>query len=216
MIDGWFWSRVEAEPNTGCLLWMGMRHVGNYGRVRLNGRLELAHRVAYQLVVGPIPAGLNVLHRCDNPPCCNPAHLFVGTQLDNVRDRDLKGRQAHGERSGAARLTAEQVRAIRERYAREPVGAHALAREYGVHPSVISCLVSGKTWRREGPPVQSVVSKRACGERHGMAKLRVADVEEIRRRYALGGITQAALGREFGVSQPTVGEIVRGEKWRIA
>jgi hypothetical protein len=77
-----------------CIVWTGERVGMGYGRVSYKGRRPLAHRVAWELANGPIPDGLLVLHRCDNPPCCNANHLFLGTSKDNADDRDAKGRIA--------------------------------------------------------------------------------------------------------------------------
>lgn len=90
----WLWSKAEAEPNTGCWLWPGEGPHG-YGRLRrrtLGPGQHYAHRAAWIIHYGPIPSGLWVLHRCDNPPCVNPGHLFLGTADDNNKDRDRKGR----------------------------------------------------------------------------------------------------------------------------
>ncbi len=87
-----FWSYAEPEPNSGCWIWTGVRVPGGYGGTTRGGVYQMAHRVAYELAVGPIPKGLYVLHRCDLPPCVNPAHLWVGTQTDNMRDCKRKGR----------------------------------------------------------------------------------------------------------------------------
>ena len=86
---------MQPEPMTGCHLWIGGADPDGYGVISRQGRRgkqERAHRVAYELFVGPIPDGICVLHRCDTPACVNPEHLFLGTNLDNVRDRDAKGR----------------------------------------------------------------------------------------------------------------------------
>ncbi len=90
-----FWARVDRSDLDGCWPWTRGRLAFGHGRTAsldAPGLRELTHRIAWKLVNGPIPAGLCVLHRCDNPPCCNPAHLFLGTKLDNARDAGAKGR----------------------------------------------------------------------------------------------------------------------------
>ncbi len=95
-------------------MWTGGKQVSGYGMAYHhdeNGKsvYKPAHRASYELTYGPIPDGLDVLHRCDNPPCVNPAHLFLGTHAENMVDRNTKGRQARGERHPHAKLTAEDV-----------------------------------------------------------------------------------------------------------
>lgn len=151
-----FWAKVEQDgpvprhcPELGaCWTWTGRRQ-GGYGRFDLpepQGGV-FAHRVAYELLVGAVPAGLQVLHRCDNPSCVNPAHLFVGTHQDNMADRDSKGRGQHGERHSRARLSEDSVRAIRARYAHGGVSWRALGREYGVARSTIQAIIQGTSWK---------------------------------------------------------------------
>jgi len=104
------------------------------------------------LTNGPIPDGMQVLHRCDNPPCCNPAHLFLGTQADNIADMIAKrrGGAVSGEAHYRAKLTADQVSAIRARYAAGETQV-ALAREFGVSQTNISRIVRGTTWVSHPP-----------------------------------------------------------------
>ncbi len=146
-----FWSKVSPEPNTGCWLWVGSVSWQGYGRAWLGGRCVLAHRASWAESFGPIPCGLHALHRCDNPPCVNPAHLFLGTNAENVADRDRKGRGARGasvsnrgERNGSHKLTREAVREIRA-----SVGAtqDALARRYGVTQAVVWRVLRGISWK---------------------------------------------------------------------
>lgn len=103
-----FWSRVEKTPT--CWLWLGSRDQRGYGTMRFQGRNQRAHRIAYQLAVGPIPEGLLACHHCDNPSCVRPDHIFIGTMADNIRDCVNKGRhgsvtkpesQVRGDQNGA-------------------------------------------------------------------------------------------------------------------
>lgn len=87
-----FESKFIPEPNSGCFIWIGAASELGYGRFRFNGTVQGAHRVSWQLANGPIPDGMHVLHRCDVPSCVRPEHLFIGTDLDNVRDMHAKGR----------------------------------------------------------------------------------------------------------------------------
>jgi len=87
-----FSAKTEPEPMSGCLLWLGTRTVDGYGMIRVNGKMTPAHRVAYELAHGPIPTGLHALHKCDLPPCVEERHVWLGTNADNQRDRQRKGR----------------------------------------------------------------------------------------------------------------------------
>jgi len=152
-IEERFWSKVARADQDSCWEWAYSKRDWGYGQfsIKLNGRWGgvPAHRVAWELTYGDIPSGLFVLHRCDNPPCCNPNHLFLGTPLDNVEDCRDKGRSrwACGEAAGSAKLTALNVVEIRSRYAAGGNTQQALANEYGVSPSTISGVVLLKYWQ---------------------------------------------------------------------
>lgn len=140
-----FWDRTCPEPNTGCLLWTALSDKDGYGKLTWRGRGMRAHRLAWELTYGP--TDLWVLHKCDTPACVNPAHLFVGTVFDNLRDMDAKGRRGcgnrlNGERRPQHKLTADDVRAIRA--ARSP---RFLARKYGVASETVRLIRRGKSWR---------------------------------------------------------------------
>lgn len=96
-----FWGRVDTSGE--CWLWTGARLKTGYGVLKRGGRVLKASRVAWALVKGPIPDGLFVCHHCDNPPCVRPDHLFLGTHLDNMRDRDAKGRNVQTARTHCRR-----------------------------------------------------------------------------------------------------------------
>jgi hypothetical protein len=102
-----FFQKVRAAAEGGCHIWGGARNVWGYGRLKRGGRMYAAHRVAWEMKCGPIPAGLLVLHRCDNRLCVNPDHLFLGTQYDNMCDMRAKGRFR---RSGQAEFGMARVR----------------------------------------------------------------------------------------------------------
>lgn len=146
-------ERFEAKftKTEGCWEWNARKDRGGYGRLRVAERTQKAHRVAYQLYVGEIPEGLCVCHRCDNPGCVNPYHLFLGTKADNARDRDNKGRGGHsvmsGEKNGHAKLTEVQVVEIRAKHANGARNVD-LAKEYGVAHQTISSIVCGDRWTK--------------------------------------------------------------------
>lgn len=143
-------DKIEYGAPSGCWLWSAGAIPEGYGSVGVNGRQVGAHRLAYEAAHGDGAAkGLFVRHRCDTPACVNPAHLEVGTPAQNSRDAVVRGRSARGERVAGARLTEEDVRAIRSAYI--PKSRHAnqraLARRYGVDQGTIAQLLLRKTWR---------------------------------------------------------------------
>jgi hypothetical protein len=126
----------------GCWNWPKYCNGDGYGLTKLNGKTTVATRVSYQLKVGSIPSGMNVCHSCDNPPCCNPAHLFPGTHGDNYQDAKAKDRHSRGERNGIAKFTDDQVRYVRS----SPKTQWELANEFGVWQGTISCIKRRTRW----------------------------------------------------------------------
>lgn len=128
-----FWSKVSRGPYAECWPWMASvrRKDEGYGAFWLEGKHQPASRVAWMLTNGPIADGLVVCHRCDNPPCCNPAHLFLGTAKDNDADRVAKGRQVKGSKQPNAVLTEEVV--LRLRALAAEVGIAEAARRMGIN-----------------------------------------------------------------------------------
>lgn len=147
-----FWLRVDKKGpllrgNGRCWVWKGARLSDGYGHLMVAGRSYRAHRWSYEQNFGPIPPGLSVLHRCDSPPCVNPSHLFLGTQVDNMRDSAAKGRQGHpGEKNGRAKLTAANVAAIRAAATGRYGERSELARQYGISSNQIGLILDGRSW----------------------------------------------------------------------
>jgi hypothetical protein len=140
-----FWEKVDRS--SGCWTWRAQRDAKGYGLFAVSrGVPGRAHRIAWELEYGPIPGGSWVLHRCDNPPCVRPEHLFLGDAAVNARDAQQKGRRAAGERHGIAKLTTAQVAAIRLARARGETGPSIAAR-YGVSKTTVYHIATKKTWR---------------------------------------------------------------------
>lgn len=147
-----FWMKVRSGPN--CWEWTSVKTRNGYGRFGINGRLPRAARISWVLHYGPIPAGFLVCHRCDNPGCVRPDHLFLGTPLENMKDMVRKGRSfspsiktyLRGEQNKCAKFTRETAIAAFNDVA-DGLPIEVAAKKYGVSNSTIGELVQGKSWR---------------------------------------------------------------------
>lgn len=133
-----FWAKVDKQAPNGCWEWTGSRLPKGYGQFAPNHRPVRAHRYSYELHHGTVPAGLMVLHRCDNPPCVNPAHLYAGTRLDNARDAVMRDRTAQ-------RLNVT-ARAIVRRMRANGATQAEVARCLGIGQAAVSRYERGKTF----------------------------------------------------------------------
>ncbi len=140
-----FLAKIAIAEN-GCWMWQTVKNRDGYGRLRVQGKMVLAHRLAYTHFIGEIPAGIVLLHACNNPGCVNPEHLRRGTQAENIAHCIASGRRARGERNGFAKLTTEDVTLIRTGYASGNFSQRELAETVGVSQSMISRIVRGKKW----------------------------------------------------------------------
>lgn len=145
----WFWQQVEKTDT--CWLWSRGRDLCGYGMlVREDGVTDRSHRMAWILTFGEIANGLCVCHKCDNPPCCRPDHLFLGSHTDNMRDATIKGRMAFGERR--SHFTEKDVVAIR--VARQQgLTYRKIAERFQSTPGVVRAIAVGANWRRAGGPI---------------------------------------------------------------
>jgi len=152
-----FWSKVDVKRQEECWPYMGQRLPKGYGLFYANGRKGLAHRFVVEMEHGPIPAGLLVCHHCDNPTCCNPNHLYIGSQTQNLADMHERGRAptpayrsavglecaARGTEHWNAKLDADKVRAIRV-----AIGSQsAIAKKFGVSRRTVGLVIQRKLWR---------------------------------------------------------------------
>ncbi len=187
-----FDAKVVPEPNTGCWLWTASADTGGYGQLRVNGKIEYTHRMAYVRHIGPIPDGLHVCHRCDTPACVNPSHLFVGTRGENMRDMMAKGRKvsatgdAHGSRTKPERVSRGADHYSRTRPERVARGDACGSRKYP--------------------------ERRPRGEAHGCAKLTSKDVGQLRFLHTEGWLL-SELAREFDISKTHAKRVVAGISW---
>ena len=149
-----FWSKVGITDNPkDCWEWRGAKKPKGYGNLKVNGKYMLAHRVAFELTVGSIPDGFMACHICDNPSCCNPSHIMLGTPKSNAIDMLIKNRQvkfhpaSRGERNCNSKLTTEAVKEIRRAYEAKEANQYELAKIYGVSQHSICSVVKRQTWR---------------------------------------------------------------------
>lgn len=141
-------DKIERNNPDGCWNWIAAKSGAGYGVVRINGKTTYVHRMVVELTSGPIPADLCVRHKCDNPACCFPGHLEIGTKADNNRDCRERGRKPIGSAHVHAKLNEDKVRTVRAVYVphHREFGGAALARRFGVCQQVVSDTVRRKTW----------------------------------------------------------------------
>lgn len=141
-----FWQAVDQSlgqgPDGNCWEWKKGRLAQGYGRLSIGDGEVRAHRYAYELAFGPPPEGMMVCHHCDNPPCCNPNHLFLGTAQDNSDDKVVKRRHIFGASHHKSKLSDDDVRAIRA----DPRMQIEIAPDYGVTQGLIGMIKRGEIW----------------------------------------------------------------------
>lgn len=187
-----FWSKVHKTGS--CWLWKAGVDIGGYGVFTFKGKSVKAHRVSYELAYDPIPEGLFVLHKCDNPPCVNPKHLFVGTIAENNADRNNKGRTVapKGDKNGARLYPQRCAEGARQRSQNKPE----------------SYMRGDNHYYRTNP------EKVPRGERHPRALLTADDVRQIRQMCLQGNVTHKSLAKEFDIATVTISAIHRRRIWK--
>jgi hypothetical protein len=138
-----FWGKVDKRSPDECWEWTGARNNAGYGNMRVGHSYVNAHRVSYKINIGDIPIRHVVCHKCDNPSCVNPSHLFSGKPSDNDKDKVSKGRQSRGETHPMSKLTEKQIKVILETKG----SSYEIAKCYGVSSSLIRMIKRGELWK---------------------------------------------------------------------
>lgn len=149
-----FWRRVDRNGPIhstlgACWVWTGGKFDNSYGAIYVDGKSKKAHHFSWTYHYGPFSSALCVLHKCDNPSCVNPHHLFLGSKADNSTDMVRKGRQTKGEQHSRAKVTEEMVKVIRSEYVwrSSTHGTYGLAKKYGLSQYCIMSIIQRKTWK---------------------------------------------------------------------
>lgn len=194
----------QKNPRSGCWDWAKAANAKGYATIRVLRRphgSSLASRVSFLLFRDEIPDGLFVCHRCDNPKCVNPMHLFLGTQGDNMADMKAKGRQRslRGEQSKFSKITAADVLRIRERYGagESPI---AIGGDYGLTFNAVILAATGRTWGH----LPGACSARGYAKKIKMTDAQIAEAS----RLQAAGATYESLARRYGVVKQTVHRLV--------
>lgn len=196
----------SIQVSGGCWEWTKLRNKMGYGIFAIR---VFAHRLVWQLLNGEIPKDRVICHRCDNPSCVRPDHLFMGTQGDNVRDAMMKGRLVKRNHAKAgnpnAKLTYDQVLEIRRLYMTTAMSQAGIARRFQLSEGTVNHIVSGKSWG-----LDPVVKKKRLGY---YSNLDEQKIRKIRKLYH-GGMSQASIGEKFKVGQPAIVKILLRKSWK--
>lgn len=150
MLDAFRHYMPDDPPESGCWEWSGRAfHEFGYGLIQHAGKLWRTHCMSYELFNGPT-AGKQVRHTCDNPPCVQPKHLVLGTQLDNMRDKVARGRQPNGNQIHTSKLSRQEIIEIRRRYAVGDITQHELANTYNISQHAIGAITRHMSWKHVG------------------------------------------------------------------
>lgn len=202
-----FYENVETSPESECWKWVGGKDARGYGIFRAYGFAHRAHRFSWLLHYGEFPNEMLVCHKCDNPSCVNPEHLFLGTQFDNMRDMVNKGRNANvkGNKNPRANLSDQDVMEIRRLWDDDRVSPKELSKMFGTPKSTINKIISSDTWKHL-PPCKRQPSNRD-------SRLTEPDVLEMRRLYG-HGLSSTILGKMFKLTQQQAWKVVNYWSWK--
>lgn len=201
---------VKVDDN-GCWIWQGRTDRDGYGLYWRDARRYRVHRVMCESVHGKLPRNILACHECDVPQCCNPGHLWPGTNGDNIRDAAKKGRLPRG--SGHARSVWDEATVI-DAVNRVAGGESqaSIERELGVSSGALQSVLNGKTWRHLGLPQFKLPGKGVKGAKHYLTRLTEDDVREIRRLRGPGK-SGRSIAVVYGISPASVTNIIKRKTW---
>jgi transposase len=210
-LEIWFWSRINICGPQDCWEWNGHLDYKGYGRFWNGQKLIGAHRFAYLQEHGSLAEGLCVCHKCDVRRCCNPAHLIAGDYAFNNRDRKNKGRSAIGEKVGAAKLDAKQVRYIKRTY--RPGKGVELANQFDVSHQTIYDIVNGRYWShiKTANPQKTCLPTGEANKNAVMDKKKVKELRRLREKYKW---RLNRLASKFGISISAAYQIANRITWK--
>lgn len=207
-------GNIVIDETTGCWMWQGKTTRFGYGRLKIKGRMCMAHRLSYELFRGTHPGSLFVCHSCDNPGCLYPMHFFLGTCKDNLHDAATKGRMSKGEEHVKAKLTDQQVKDISTRYS-QGESSMSLSIEYGVAQPTIRCIVNRTTWKHVERETSGTrrPGKSLPGEQNHQAILTTEQAIEILAAKKAGE-SRSSLAKRFGVTVYAISDLCGGRSWK--
>ena len=194
-----FWKYVDKKSENECWLWHGSKARG-YGRFRISNGTIGVHRFSFLLYNGYLTDDLNCLHQCDVKNCCNPKHLWLGTQADNVQDMVNKKRHKYGQKNPRAKLKDKDINIICQRYNNGETQI-SLANEYGVVPSLVSEIVCNKRWKEN----KNIVTKKR--KFNWISQQTILKI----RKEIVEGYTLIAMAQKYNLDKSHLSKILHGK-----
>ena len=209
-----------------CMIWIGARDTWSYGLFGDSTYERRAHRFIYTCFYNEDISTLLVCHNCDTPPCVNPYHLFLGTNADNVKDRDQKGRNVKGQQVWTNILTPQNIEDILlDIYYKKYQDIELLGKAYGVHKDTIREILNGKNWKDEVLKIlkdsnitlnelrDMIISPTRKGDGNGNSKLTDSDVSQIKKLLRTTNMNQRQIATQFNIHYTVVNKIKTGRNW---
>lgn len=218
-----FWNKVRFPENIDdCWEWAAFRDDEGYGRFSINCKMFFAHRLSWAFYSGLIEDELLVLHKCDNPACVNPNHLFLGTQADNMRDRNNKNRQAKGSRNGKSILTEEIIHEMLDGIVLgEYRSVNDICQKFNINHYAVYDILRGRIWRdctvknytdQQMEQIRSKIYVNPKNLMNHLSKLDKSSVEQIKEMLQQN-ICVRVIAKQFNLAESTIYRIRNGKTW---